>query len=102
MASFMWWRVHRGANNFANVLILTYDAATGTLLNKKKYSSGPGISEFGSPIVTDEAGNIYVTGGTVGDGPDVMTLKFNSSGRLAMAPGLRWPRPCAVFKRCAS
>ncbi len=32
--------------------------------------------------MTDEAGNIYVTGGTVGDGRDVMTLKFNSGGVL--------------------
>ena len=71
-----------GTNDFANVLILAYDAATGSLLNKIRYSSGPGISEFGSSIVADEAGNIYVTGGTVGDGLDVMTLKFNSGGVL--------------------
>ena len=71
-----------GANFFANVLILAYDAATGSLLKKIKYSSGPGISEFGSSIAADAAGSIYVTGGTVGDGLDAMTLKFNSGGVL--------------------
>jgi len=71
-----------GPNNFANLLILAYDAANGSLLNSIQFSSGPGISEFGSSIVTDDAGNIYVEGGTVGDGLDVMTLKFNAGGVL--------------------
>jgi hypothetical protein len=71
-----------GPNNFANLLILAYDAATGALLDTIQFSSGPGISEFGSSIVTDAAGNLYVAGGTVGDGLDVMTLKFNSGGVL--------------------
>jgi hypothetical protein len=71
-----------GPDNFANLLILAYDAATGALLNTIQFRSGPGRSEFGSSIVTDAAGNLYVAGGTVGDGPDVMTLKFNSGGVL--------------------
>src|SRR5689334_17465027 len=69
-----------GPDQFANVLILAYDADTGVLLNAIRYRSGPGRSEFGSGIVTDAAGNLYVIGGTTGDGPDVMTLKFNSAG----------------------
>jgi hypothetical protein len=71
-----------GPDNFANLLILAYDAATGALLDTIQFSSGPGRSEFGSSIVTDAAGNLYVAGGTVGDGLDVMTLKFNSGGVL--------------------
>ena len=71
-----------GPGSFANVLILGYDANTGALLKTIKYSTGPGLSEFGASIVTDAAGNIYVVGGTVGDGHDVMTLKLNPGGVL--------------------
>ncbi len=69
-----------GPNDFAQVLILVYDATNGALVNTIKYSSAPNTSEFGSGIVTDAAGNIYMIGGTVGDGPDVMTVKFNPAG----------------------
>ena len=71
-----------GPDDFANLLILAYDAASGALLNTIQYRSAPGRSEFGASIVTDAAGNLYVAGGTVGDGPDVMTVKFNSGGVL--------------------
>ncbi|MEO7168333.1 MAG: hypothetical protein ABI016_15035 [Chthoniobacterales bacterium] len=71
-----------GPQSFANVLVLAYDAATGLLLDTIQYSSAPGTSEFGESIVADSAGNIYISGGTVGDGLDVMTLKFNAAGDL--------------------
>jgi hypothetical protein len=71
-----------GPGSFSNLLVLGYDANNGTLLKTIKFSSGPGLSEYGASIVTDPAGNIYVIGGTVGDGPDVMTLKFNSAGSV--------------------
>ncbi|MEO7725294.1 MAG: hypothetical protein ABIU29_11525 [Chthoniobacterales bacterium] len=71
-----------GPSDFANVLVLVYDATNGALLKTIQYSSGPGTSEFGAGVVGDLAGNIYVIGGTVGDGPDVMTVKFNSAGAV--------------------
>ena len=71
-----------GPQSFANVLVLAYDAATGALLRTIQYSSGPSRSESGASIVTDAAGNIYVGATTVGDGLDVMTLKFNPTGVL--------------------
>ena len=40
-----------GPNDFAQVLILIYDATNGTLLNTIKYSSGPNRSEAGFGIV---------------------------------------------------
>jgi hypothetical protein len=68
--------------SFANVLLLKYDAATGTLLHVVQYSSGPGTSEYGGSVATDAQGNVYVGGGTVGDGSDGMILKFDAAGQL--------------------
>ena len=69
-----------GAGMYASVLLLKYEAATGVLLDDLQYSSAPFTSEHGQSVRTDEQGNVYVVGGTVGDGPDVLTLKFDSEG----------------------
>jgi PQQ-like domain len=66
----------------ARVLLLKYDAATGTLLNTVEYSSGPNFSESGEAVVADALGNVYVGGNTSGDGPDTMVLKFDETGQL--------------------
>ncbi len=70
------------AMSYSNILILKYDAATGALLNTIQYSSSPGTSEFAGSVVVDAQGNVYVAGGTVGDGLDVLFLKFDSAGAL--------------------
>lgn len=67
---------------YANVLVLGYDAPTGTLVHAFTYSSGPGTSEYGGSIAVDAAGDLYVGGGTVGDGSDGLVLKFDPAGNL--------------------
>ena len=71
-----------GPNFYANILVLGYDAATGALLKTIQYSSGNLKSEFANSIVTDAAGNIYITGGTTRDGPDVITVKLDPTGKV--------------------
>ncbi|MBL1215983.1 MAG: hypothetical protein D8M59_00640 [Planctomycetes bacterium] len=71
-----------GTGKYANVLLLKYDAASGALLNTVQYSSGLFMSEHGAAVATDAAGNVYITGGTVGDGPDVLMLKFDDQGNF--------------------
>lgn len=75
-----------GPGLYANVLLLEYDAATGALLDMVQYSSGPFTAEYGGSIATDQAGNVYIGGGTVGDGSDAMVLSFDASGAF------RWKR----------
>jgi len=71
-----------GPGNYANVLLLKYDAATGTLLQSILYSSAPFTSEHGGAIVVDAAGNVTIGGGTVGDGADALILGFDSNGQF--------------------
>jgi len=71
-----------GPDFFANLLVLAYDTTNGTLLRTIRYSSGPGNSESGASVVTDAAGNIYLTGETTGDGGDVLTLKLDPTGHV--------------------
>lgn len=66
----------------ANVLLLRYDAATGALLSTLQYSSGAGIAEHGAAVATDGAGNVFIGGGTVGDGEDALLLAFDAGDQL--------------------
>ncbi|MFG0330397.1 MAG: SBBP repeat-containing protein [Phycisphaerales bacterium] len=75
-----------GPGLYSNVLLLKYDAATGALLNTVQYSSGPFTAEFAQTVTTDTDGNVYLGGGTVGDGPDSLILSFTDSGQF------RWKR----------
>ncbi len=73
-----------GPTSRAKVLVLNYAATDGTLRRTIEYTSDPGYSEAGASIAVDAQGNIYVGGGTNGDGSDVFVLSFNPNG------GLRW------------
>ena len=70
-----------GPGSYANVLLLKYNAATGALLDTVQYSSGLFTSEHGACVATDAQGNVYIGGGTVGDGPDGLLASFDSAGR---------------------
>ncbi|MHC5113170.1 MAG: outer membrane protein assembly factor BamB family protein [Planctomycetota bacterium] len=71
-----------GTGNYANVLVLEYEAATGALVNTVQYSSDLFTSEHGASVATDAAGNIYVGGGTTGDGADGLMLSFDANGQF--------------------
>lgn len=71
-----------GPGNYADVLVLEYDALTGALLDTIQFASAPFKSEHAADVIADAAGNVYVTGGTVGDSADVMTVKFDSTGAM--------------------
>ncbi len=71
-----------GPGSFAQALLLAYDARTGRLRRAIPYSSGPQTSEHGASVAVDDAGNVYVAGGTTGDGGDALVLAFDPKGQL--------------------
>jgi len=71
-----------GPGSYANVLLLKYDAASGNLLNTVQHSSGPFTSEHGAQVAADAQGNVYIGGGTVGDGADGLMASFDAAGQL--------------------
>src|SRR5688572_16933372 len=81
-----------GPDSFANVLVLGYDAASGTLLHTTQYSSGPFTSEHGDDIAVDASGNLFVVGGTTGDGSDGLLLKLDPTGTFVWKQV--WDGPC--------
>ena len=83
-----------GPGSYARVLVLAYDAVTGTLLNSFEYTSGPGISEHGASVAVDASGAIFVAGGTVGDGGDALVLAFEPNGQLRWKR--TWDGPCGA------
>jgi hypothetical protein len=71
-----------GPGSYAQVVVLVYDGASGALLQSVQYSSAPGTSEHGQSVAVDAAGRMFVAGGTVGDGGDVMVVAFDPAGQL--------------------
>jgi hypothetical protein len=67
------------ASKRAQVLVLEYDAATGSLLSDTIFSTDPGSSESGHDLVVKDDGEIIVGGGTNGDGSDALLVKFDAA-----------------------
>jgi hypothetical protein len=83
-----------GPGSYANVLVLEYDAATGDLLDSVQLPAGPFASEHGASIAADAAGNVYVAGGTTGDGADVLVFSLDAAGALRWRQ--TWDGPAAA------
>jgi len=83
-----------GAGGYSNVILFQCDPQTGNILNTYRYSSGAGISESAGWVAVDFTGNIYLAGGTVGDGADVLLLKLNSNLQLQWVR--TWDGPALV------
>ncbi|MCK4413479.1 MAG: T9SS type A sorting domain-containing protein [Candidatus Eisenbacteria sp.] len=63
-----------------NVLTVRYDAASGSQGWTASYNGG--LNDYATAITVDDAGNIYIAGGTARSltGLDFLTVKYNASG----------------------
>lgn len=83
-----------GPTFHADVLLLKYDAASGSLLDVIQWASAPSRSEYGSSVRTNAQGDVFVLGGTVGDGTDALVVKFNANGVFQWMQ--TWDGPASV------
>ena len=79
-----------GATLSGQILLLKYNSA-GTLQWDRTYNGGGnvGVGDLINDMTIDASGNIYMTGMAKGmtgsNGPDMVTLKYNSAGTLQWA-----------------
>lgn len=79
-----------GATLSGQILLLKYNSA-GTLQWDRTYNGGGnvGVGDLINDMTVDASGNIYMTGMAKGmtgsNGPDMVTLKYNSAGTLQWA-----------------
>jgi hypothetical protein len=71
-----------GAGSYGDVLVLKYDRFTGELLDTIQWTSAQYTAEHGASVAADADGNIYVGGGTVGDGLDGLLVSFDADGNF--------------------
>ena len=71
-----------GPGSYANVIVLAFDAATGSLLREIQYQSAPQTAEHGASVAVDSSNRVFVAGGTVGDGSDVQVIAFDSDDNV--------------------
>ncbi|GBC90556.1 MAG: hypothetical protein N2045_07185 [Fimbriimonadales bacterium] len=71
-----------GQGGYSELILLKCNASTGALLQTFRYSRGAGIPTGGGSVVVDAQGNLYIMGGTGGDGSDVLLLKLDASLQL--------------------
>ena len=69
-----------GLFGYGDVVLLRYNAADGSLIHASQVDVAYG--DTGWCLAVDAQDNVYVGGGTTGDGSDFLVVKFNAAGQV--------------------